>query len=194
MTCIDQPARLQHDVRNVINVLVGQCRSLATNDQKYVLGINPARRVKLRIPGHIKQAVCARAFKFQPLINHSRYLHVADFIRCIIFQHCITPILRADQAAWRAKTEHAWMRVIDASMTRTDMGCRWAAEMLRTWKIAVGSFHLLERGMREQTTYQQFQHLGISWLCYLLYFFRKQKLFCTLKPNKDFNTKTSSFR
>ena len=32
-------ARLHHDVRNVISVLVGQYRSLATNDQKYVLGI-----------------------------------------------------------------------------------------------------------------------------------------------------------
>ena len=33
--------RLQHDVQNVLSMLVGQYRSLVTNDQKYVLGITP---------------------------------------------------------------------------------------------------------------------------------------------------------
>ena len=37
-TCIGQPACLQHDVRNVICMLVGQYRS--TDYQKYVLGIS----------------------------------------------------------------------------------------------------------------------------------------------------------
>ena len=49
-TLIGQPARLQHGVRNVISVLVGQYRSLATNDQKYVwafiLAVVSRRQVK----------------------------------------------------------------------------------------------------------------------------------------------------
>ena len=41
-TCIGQPARLKHFEHHATSVLVGQCRSLATNDHKYVMGISIA--------------------------------------------------------------------------------------------------------------------------------------------------------
>ena len=38
-TCIGQSARLQHFEHHATSVLVGQYRSLATNDQNYILAI-----------------------------------------------------------------------------------------------------------------------------------------------------------